>query len=101
MGWVAVELGAGSLVGFVLAMWFFMDRRQRAARKAVADLDRLIMRFQRERAKAVELGAESLTAHVDTVIDSLTRVRVAVAEASLDRRGPGARGDRRGLTNKS
>lgn len=83
--WALLALGVGFLVGFVGAACFFLDRRPRAVREATRDLDRLIMLFQRERARAVELDAHTLTAHIDTVIGSLTRVRVAVAEGrSID-----------------
>jgi hypothetical protein len=77
-------LGGGFVVGVLVSVWVLGERRPNAKQeKATAqELDRLLMLFQRERAKAVMLGGDgsALVAHIDTVIGCLTRVRVAVLE---------------------
>jgi len=83
--WIVLAVIAGFGLGFHRAMLWMDARRPRAPQRGAADLDLLLMLFQAERAKAVELHALTLVAHIDAVIGSLTRVRIGVVEGrSID-----------------
>lgn len=67
---------AGALLG--MHLW-----RQRQRRRLLASMDHLLMLLDHERARCVELGADVLVPPLETIIGSVTRVRVGIAEGRL------------------